>query len=178
MKAVNKMKITYTGRKMAVPDDLKALVDKKLAKFDKFFPNGADTAVVFSKLRDHECLEITISYGGTLFRAESRNDTFQNALDDCVSVIDRQIRKNKTKIEKRYRNTPYRFTPGDVAEAADDTPVVRVKTFSVKPLTTEEAILQMDLLGHDFFVFRDLETEETCVVYKRHDDTYGLIVPE
>lgn len=172
------MKITYTGRQMTIPEDLKAAIEKKLSKFDKFFPGGAEATAAFSRLRDKECLEITISYGGTLFRSEQRDDTFLCALDGCVSSILRQIRKNKTKIEKRYRGTPYRFIPEEGDLMTEEEPEIRVKTFSLKPLTAEEAILQMDLLGHDFYVFKNVDSGETCVVYKRHGNTYGMIVPD
>ncbi len=179
-KVAEDMKTTINARQMNVTEDLKQAAEKKLRKFDKFFPGEAEANVVFSRLREKECLEVTISYGGTLFRAEQRADTFLNALDECVEAIERQIRKNKTKIERRYRETSYPFVPDEVeAEPLpDDDPVIRIKTFPLKPMPPEEAILRMDLLGHNFFVFKDSETGETCVVYKRHGDTYGMIVPE
>ena len=179
-KVAKDMKTTITARQMSVTEDLKAAAEKKLRKFDKFFPGEAEANVVFSRLREKECLEVTISYGGTLFRAEQRRDTFLNALDECVEAIERQIRKNKTKIERRYRETPFPFVPDElpVDPLPDGEPEIRVKTFPLKPMTAEEAILQLDLIGHAFYVFKDAASGETCVVYKRHDDTYGLIIPE
>lgn len=175
------MKISITGRQMAVSDDLKARIEKKLAKFDKFFPDGAEAYAAFSKVRESERLEITISYKGTLFRSEKKSDTFENALDECVGNIERQIRKNKTKLERRMKEGSI----GDLnlaeyadneAEYTEEEPI-RVKEFDLKPMSVSEAILQMDLLGHSFFVFNDSEAGQTCVVYRRNDGGYGLIVP-
>lgn len=168
---------------MNVSEDLKALVTKKLSKFDKFFREGAEAFVTFNRRHEQECLEITISANGTLFRSEKKNVTFQNALDECIEAIERQIRKNKTRLEKRLREGAF------TAPAQEDVPVVpeieeekeliiRTKKFPFKPMTPDEAILQMNLLGHEFFVFVDSQSEDTCVVYKRDDGNYGLIVPE
>ena len=98
------MNISIIGRQMNVDTDLKARVEKKLAKFDKFFPDGADAFGTFSRIRENECLEITISYKGTLFRSEEKDSTFICALDECVENIERQIRKNKTRIERRLKD--------------------------------------------------------------------------
>lgn len=174
------MKISITGRHMEVRDDLKALVEKKLSKLNKFFSDNAEAAVKFSRIRDNECLEITIADGGTIYRCEEKNSTFQNALDRCMDSIERQIRKNKTRLERRLR-------VGAFVPAATDSPLmdveeesdfkIRTKTFFFKPMTAEEAILQMNLLNHDFFVFKDSESGDTCVVYKRKNGDYGLITP-
>ncbi len=177
------MKTTIIGKQMNVSEDLKALVIKKISKFDKFFREGAEAFVTFNRRHDQECLEITISANGTLFRSEKKNTTFQNALDECVEAIERQIRKNKTRLEKRMREGAFTVP---VEEAAPElSPVeeekeliIRTKKFPFKPMTPEEAILQMNLLGHEFFVFVDSQSEDTCVVYKRDDGNYGLIVPE
>jgi len=177
------MKITIIGRQMEVTDDLKALVEKKLAKFDKFFHDDASCNVVFKRQKQDECIEVTISNGDTLFRSEERNTTFNNALDRCVDVIERQIRKNKTRLERKLRKGA--FVPEPDAVPAEDALIeeegnfkIRTKTFPFKPMSVEEAILQMNLLGHSFFVFKDMDTEETCVVYVRHDGEYGLLMPE
>lgn len=174
------MKISIIGRQMEVRDDLKALVEKKLAKLDKFFSDQAEATVRFSRLRESECLEITISDGGTIYRCEEKNTTFQNALDRCMDAIERQIRKNKTRLERRLRAGAFVPTPAEIPsmEVEEESDFkIRTKTFYFKPMTPEEAILQMNLLGHDFFVFKDSDSEETCVVYKRKDGDYGLIVP-
>lgn len=177
------MKTTIIGKQMNVSEDLKALVTKKLSKFDKFFRDGAEAFVTFNRRHDQECLEITISANGTLFRSEKKNTTFQNALDQCVDAIERQIRKNKTRLEKRYREGGFVVPPTEIDDAAETVEeekeiIIRTKKFSFKPMTPEEAVLQMNLLDHEFFVFVDSSTEDTCVVYKRDDGNYGLIVPE
>ena len=176
------MNITYIGRQVNIYDDMKQLVEKKLAKFDRYFPEDADAAVTFRKIRDDECMEITISVGGTLFRAEEQADKYATALVRCVDTIERQIRKNKTRLEKRMRSS-FRLPEAAVGEPAasveeEEAFRIRTKRFCLKPMTTEEAILQMNLLGHSFFVYSDADTEETCVVYKRTDDSYGVIIPE
>jgi putative sigma-54 modulation protein len=177
------MNISIIARQVNVRDDLKALVEKKLAKFDRYFPRGADAAVTFRRIRDDECVELTISVGGTLFRAEETSAEFRTSLTRCVDVIEGQIRKNKTRLEKRMKST---FAAAEAAAAeSTEAPVeeegdfdIRVKSFPLKPMTPEEAILQMNLLGHAFYAFEDADSGETCVVYKRNAGSYGLIIPE
>jgi len=171
------MKITIIGRQFTVAEDLKTMVEKKLVKFDKFFPDEAEAYVTFSRKRNKENLEITISYSGTLFRSEEEDETFNNALDRCVDTIERQIRKNKTRLERRLRQGAF-IQEEDYADVDEETEFkIRVKSFSFKPMSPEEAILQMNLIGHKFFVFVNSDTNDTCVVYKRDDGAYGLIVP-
>ena len=176
------MKISIIGRQMTVSDDLKARVEKKLAKFDKFFPEGAEAHATFSRVRDSERLEITISYKGTLFRSEVKEKTFENALDQCVENIERQIRKNKTRLERRMKSGSLgSFEPTDFSEEIveeEDSSPIRVKEFTLKPMSADEAILQMELLGHSFFMFSDSESGQTCVVYRRDDGGFGLIIPK
>ncbi|MBQ7921446.1 MAG: ribosome-associated translation inhibitor RaiA [Clostridia bacterium] len=175
------MRITYIGRQVNITDDMKQLVEKKLAKFDRYFPENADAAVTFRKIRNDECMEITISVGGTLFRAEEQADLYSTALVRCVDTIEGQIRKNKTRLEKRMRSS-FRSPepmPGDnVVIQEEEAFRIRTKRFCLKPMTAEEAILQMNLLGHTFFIYTDADTSEICVVYKRTDDSYGVIIPE
>ena len=172
------MKISVVARQMNLREKTKELVINKLEKLDKYFPEEGDATVTFSRKHDRECLEVTIYASNTIFRSEVEDDTFQNALDRSVDMIERQIRKNKTRLERRLRdgafNEPYDLV--DVEEEPDF--VIRKKTFEYKPMSVEEAILQMNLVGHEFFVFKDSETDEVCVVYKRRDGAYGLISPE
>ena len=160
-----------------MPTDLKEQVERKLARFDKFFPDGADATVTFSRLKDKECLEITISYKGMLLRSEEKNLTFLCALDECVEIIDGQIRKNKTRLEKRMKSKM--IIPDDEVDDIEEEGEfnIRTKTFPMRPMTPEEAILQMNLLGHTFFMFANAESGDTCVVYKRKDNDYGMITP-
>lgn len=175
------MKTNIIGRQVHVSDDMKELAVKKLAKFDRYFPQGADANVTFRKIRDNECVEITISVGGTLFRAEESAQEFRTALTRGIDIIEGQIRKNKTRLEKRMKAS---FAAAEAAIEGEDAVEeegefdIRTKTFPLKPMTPEEAILQMNLLGHAFYAFEDADTGETCVVYKRNAGSYGLIVPE
>ena len=177
------MNINIIGKQVTIRDDMKALAEKKLAKFDRYFPEGADAVVTVRKEeKDQLRVDTTISVGGTLFRAEESSSEFKNALTRCVELIEGQIRKNKTRLEKRMKTS---FAAAEAAMAVDSAPVpeegefeIRKKTFLMKPMTPEEAILQMNLLGHTFYVFEDAENGEMCVVYKRNAGSYGLIVPD
>lgn len=164
---------------MEVTDDLKTLFEKKLKKFDKFFRDDAVAYITLSRKRNMEVLELTISSSGTLYRSEKSADTFNNALDEVIEAIDRQIRKNKTRLEKRLREGA--FSPSDISlpEVEEEQEFnIRVKTFPIKPMTAEEAILEMNLIGHSFYMFRNSESGEVNVVYCKNDGNYGLIIPE
>lgn len=173
------MKITVYGRQMNVRESLEVLIEKKLQKFNKFF--GEDTeAFVTCKIRKGvKIIEITINYGTTTFRAEEESDTFITALDRAAESLERQIRKNKTRLEKKMKSGAFVIEPEDDDEYTEEAEfVIRTKSFPFKPMTPEEAILQMNLLGHSFFAFTDAETSDVCVVYKRKEGDYGMIVPE
>ena len=173
------MRITVWGKQMKVRESLEALIEKKLAKFDKFF--GADTeATVTCKARKGvKIIEITIVYGTTTFRAEEESDTFITALDRSVEGLERQIRKNKTRLEKRVKSGAFVIAEDDDDEFEEENEFrIRTKSFPFKPMSPEEAVLQMNLLGHAFFAFTDADSGDVCVVYKRKDGDYGMIVPE
>ncbi len=174
------MKITTIGRQMEVPEDLKDLFEKKLRKFNKFFRDDTTAYITLSKKRNMEVLELTISSSGTLYRSEKESATFNNALDEVIEAIERQIRKNKTRLEKRLREGAFvRETNESAFMPIEEEPEfnIRVKSFSIKPMSPEEAILQMNLLGHSFFMFKNAESGEVNVVYKRYDNDYGMIIP-
>ncbi len=171
------MRLNVVGRQMNVFEDTKELIAKKLAKLDKFFPDGADATVALSRKHGVSTMEITISSAGMLFRSEEDAENFRDALDRGVEAIERQIRKNKTRLARQMR-TGLPVEEPFFAEDEDAEEVIRVKKFPLKPMSVEEAILQMNLLGHSFFVFRDAGSDNTCVVYARRDGAYGLIVPQ
>lgn len=177
------MKLTYVGKKMTVGDDLKAMAQKKLGALDKYFHGNPEVTVTFSHPKNHERVDVTVRLPKTMLRAEETADTFQTALDRCVDALERQMRKYKTKLKKHHSagSESLRFEQiEDTADriAEDQEPeVVRTKQVPVKPMDVEEAILQMELLGHNFFVFADSETQEIQVVYKRKDGGFGLIIP-
>ena len=174
------MKITIVGRKLNVYDDTRELIERKLGKLDKYFKSEqTEATVTLSRKRNVSSLEVTINAGGTLFRSEVDADDFRIALDQTVDHIEGQIRKNKTKLAKRLRENimDMSMIPDPVEETSEDEPIIRVKQFEFKPMTPEEAIMQMNLLGHSFYVFNDITTGDTCVVYTRRDGDYGLIEP-
>lgn len=174
------MKMNFTARQMKVYDSVKQTAEKKLAKFDKFFGDEAEMDITFSMPNGLEMVEITIRSQGMVFRAEEAAETFANAIDNATEALERQIRKNKTRLQKRLKVEAFNIIENDLDESIDEEYVqdVRTKTFPFKPMGVEEAILQMNMLGHDFFVFKDADTLETCVVYRRKRGGYGLIVPE
>ena len=175
------MKINVIGRQLNVYDDTKAMIEEKLAKLDKYFAEEANATVTLTHKRNFATLEVTIKAANTLFRSEVDADTFRDALDKSIDNIERQIRKNKTKLRKKLREG---IVPDGEAIAAapeeneESDIIIRTKKFEYTPMSPEEAVMQMNLLGHTFFVFSDSNTEKTCVVYKRKDGNYGLIEPE
>ena len=172
------MKISIYGKQMTVRESLKALVEKKLAKFDKFFGDDTEAFVTCKTRKGTKIIEITINYGGTIFRSEDEDETFMSALDRAVEGLERQIRKNKTKIEKELKRGAFVIGDEDDDEYDEEGEFeIRVKTFPFKPMSPEEAILQMNLIGHSFYAFTDAASGDVCVVYKRKAGSYGLIVP-
>ena len=171
------MKLTISGRELNVRNDLKTITEKRIAKLEKFFDSNAEVNVLYSKKRNLQIAEITVFAKGTIFRSEVESETFNNSLDEAIENIIRQIRKYKTKVERDLRIDAFETFEDDL-ELDEPEMEIRVKTFPVKPMTPEEAILQMNLLGHMFFVFRDASSTDVCVVYKKKDGTYGLIVPQ
>ena len=173
------MKFTFTCKKVSLSDSIKAYAEKKISKLDRYFREDADAIVTFAVEKDHRCVaEITIRSGSTLFRAqeESRDGDMRSAVDAVASTIDRQIRKNKTRLSKRLRQEALVSTMPEEFEVPEETEfnVVRTKRVMVKPMTTEEAILQMNLLGHDFFLYRS-EANVVSVVYRRKNGGYGIL---
>jgi putative sigma-54 modulation protein len=171
------MKLNVVGRKMNVYEETKELIAKKLEKLDKFFSEEGDATVTLSRKRGISSMEVTISAAGTLFRSEQEADDFREALDRCVEIIERQIRKNKTRLAKKLRTTTIPEMVAFSEEEEQEEQVIRVKRFPLKPMSLDEAILQMNLLGHDFFMFMNDEEGKVCVVYTRKDGNYGVIIP-
>mgnify|MGYP004660872557 CR=1 FL=1 len=172
------MKLNVSGRQMNVFDETKEHIAKKMAKLDKYFPEEATADVTLSRKHGVSTMEITINSDGTLYRSEQGAEDFRSALDRCIETIERQIRKNKTRLARRLRTALPEEEDFFAVEDEEQEHVIRVKEFSLKPMSVEEAILEMNLLGHSFFVFRDDITNRTCVVYARRDGDYGMIVPQ
>lgn len=173
------MKFTFTCKKVSLNDSIKAYAEKKVSKLDRYFQEDADAFVTFAVEKDHRCVvEITIRSGGTLFRAqeETRDGDMRGSIDAACATINRQIRKNKTRLAKRLRQDAF---AGEIPSEFDvseerEFDVVRTKHVAAKPMSTEEAIMQMNLLDHDFFIFRNME-DVVSIVYRRKNGGYGLI---
>ena len=161
---------------------LRDVTEKKLGKLDKYFQRDIVGNVTFSTEKNRKIIEVTINLPGTILRAEESSDDMYASIDKAVDILERQIRKYKTRLQKRYKNNEtIRFEnvqPLPVEEYNEKPTLVRKKKFILKPMSSEEAILQMELLRHNFFVYQDAETEEISVIYKRKDGNYGLIEPE
>jgi len=178
------MKFTFTDKKVNLPNAVHAYAEKKVGKLDRYFREDTAASVTFSVEKDRNKVEITVRSGGTILRvSESTSDMFAS-IDSAVTMLERQIRKNKTRLEKRLRQGAFERT---VDEESSFVPVleegeyeiVRTKTFPIKPMTREEAILQMNLLSHSFFAVKDEAAGGAfAVVYKRNDGGYGLIEDE
>ena len=165
---------------MNVWNEMKDTIDLKLKKLDKYFSDECSATVTLSSKHNHKCLEITINASGVIFRSEVEDETFRNALDRAIYLIERQIRKNKTRLERRLKNVSFDGGIFDTGEDFEEEKEfnIREKTFTLKPMSTEEAIMQMNLLGHAFFIFKSDVSGDVCVVYKRNDGAYGLINTE
>ena len=180
------MKLILTDKKVNLPDAIHKYAEKKVGKLDRFFKEDATASITFSveKERNNK-VEITIRSSGTIFRVSESTSDMHASIDAAVTTLERQIRKNKTRLEKRLRqgaferavDTSTSFAPEEPEE--NDFHIVRSKRFPIKPMSRDEAILQMNLLEHSFFAFRDEEADGAfAVVYRRHDGGYGLIEDE
>ena len=181
------MKFVFTDKKVNVPNYIHNYAEKKVGKLDRFFKEDATASLTFSVEKDRNRVEVTIRSSGTIFRVSESTSDMHASIDAAVASLERQIRKNKTRLEKRLRQGAFEraLDVSEVSTFAPDEPeegeyrIVRSKTFPIKPMTRDEAILQMNLLGHSFFAFRDEEADGTfAVVYRRYDGDYGLIEDE
>lgn len=173
------MKTTITAKKMQIPqnfsDHAQERIDKKLGKF---FGDDANAKVVISELKNQIVLELTVKYNSMIYRAERSAEDKNVALDDAIDKIIRQIRRNKTKIEKKLKDTAFKQQFADNVPENDDYDVIRHKKFTMRPMTEDEAILQMNMLGHNFFMFTNANTGDVNVVYKRTEGNYAVLEPE
>ncbi len=176
------MKLIFTGTNMEITDALKEIAEKKFGKLDKYFEEDVEANVTFSVEKERQILEVTINLPGTILRAEEASDDMYATIDRVIDILERQIRKHKTKLQKRYqdgRTIRFENIPPLTKEEKEEKPkVVKTKRFDMKPMNVEEAILQMELLRHNFFMFLNAESDDLNVLYKRNDGNYGLIEPE
>ncbi len=170
------MKITITTRKTFVNEVDKEMIEKKIGKLAKFFNEDTEATVTVSSQKNDKIVEVTIFANGLVYRAEERNEDLLDAVDKAEVAIDRQIRRNKTRLEKSLRREALTLENDDApVEEEKEFNIIRTKSHFLKPMTAEEAVLQMNLLGHEFFIFFNAATETTDIVYKRKDGNYGLI---
>ena len=180
------MKFVFTDKKVNVPNYIHNYAEKKVGKLDRFFKEDATASLTFSVEKDRNRVEVTIRSSGTIFRVSESTSDMRASIDAAVASLERQIRKNKTRLEKRLRTGAFeRSVEAEVSSFVPDGPeegeykIVRTKTFPIKPMTQEEAILQMNLLGHSFFAFKNEDAGGAfAVVYHRNDGDYGIIEDE
>ena len=180
------MKFVFTDKKVNVPNYIHNYAEKKVGKLDRFFKEDATASLTFSVEKDRNRVEVTIRSSGTIFRVSESTSDMHASIDAAVASLERQIRKNKTRLEKRLRTGAFeRSVEAEVSSFVPDGPeegeykIVRTKTFPIKPMTQEEAILQMNLLGHSFFAFKNEDAGGAfAVVYRRNDGDYGIIEDE
>ena len=173
------MKFIISGKNIEVTEGLKTAVEEKIGKLDKYFTEDTEIHVTLSTQKDRQKIEVTIPMKGNIVRAEQESNDMYVSIDLVEEIIERQLRRYKTKIIERQQAT-VNLSKEFIEEEVDDEEIkiVRTKRFAVKPMDVEEACVQMELLGHNFFVFRNAEPDEVNVVYKRKGNTFGLIEPE
>lgn len=179
-KTGRRMNIKIVGRKVNLRENFKELVQRKLSKFDRIFDEDADATVTVTLEKNRQTVEIMIKQRGMLYRAEATAPEMNEALDDVVAALGNQIRRNKKRLERAQKMQPVELpdTYYDMPDEEDEPEIAKRKTFYVKVMTVEEAILQMEMLGHTFFMYRDGDTGGIDVVYKRRDGKYGVLEPE
>lgn len=177
------MRIKVSGKNINVTDALRERVEKKISKFEKYFTPITEANATLSVEKNRHIIEVTIPFNGVILRGEEATEDMYTSIDNVVEKLERQIRKQKTRLERRVKDGSIRFENmlpfGDnEEELEDEIRIIKKKRFAIKPMSSEEAVLQMELLGHNFFVFTNSESEEVNVVYKRKHGDYGIIEPE
>lgn len=172
------MKLSISAKKMQINQNFVDYAEGKLnQKLDRFFGEEAEAKITLSELKNLITLELTVKYDGLIFRAEQRAADKTDALDTCIDRIIRQIRKNKTRVEKQLHNT-FKDSYDDVVDEQVEFDVIKHKQFKLRPMSIDEAILQMNMLGHTFFMFKNGHSGEINVVYKRDDGNYAVLEPD
>jgi len=176
------MVIKLTGKNIDITEALKEQAYKKVGKLGRYFNPDTEAQVTMSVENYRHIVEVTIPFNGIVIRAEEETDSMYTSIDKVLDKLEGQIHKHRTRLGKRLKNGAFKNSPSvisqDVQNEEEQPKVVKIKRFALKPMAIDEAIMQMDLLGHSFFVFRNAETEEVNVLYKRKDGNYGLIEPE
>ena len=174
------MNLVISGKNIDITEGLRAAVEEKIGKLERYFNDSTEVHVTLSTEKNRQKIEVTVPMKGTIIRAEETSTDMYVSIDLVEEVIERQLRKYKNKLIQKEQNVA-QFSKGFVDEDTydeEEISIIRSKKFAMKPMDPEEACVQMELLGPTFFVFRNSETDEVNVVYKRKDNTYGLIEPE
>ena len=171
------MKFNIRGDKIEITDSIKAYVEEKLTKLNKYFKEEIDVKVLIRVRNNLQAIEVTIPTNKFTIRAEAANQDLYSAIDKVEEILERQIRKNTTKIRDKYKKEiiPEFNFDYEIKEESDYSKIIKRKTIDIKPMDEEEAILQMELLNHDFFMFKNVDEECISVIYKRKDGEYGII---
>ena len=177
------MRISITGKNIEVSDYLYDLIEKKVAKLDKYFSDDTAAHVTLAVERNRHIVEVTVPYPGGIIRGEETSGDMYASVDNVLEKLEKQIVKHRTKLEKNLRSGAFKGPEPifhEREDTDDETPprIVRVKRFDIKPMTVDEAMLQLDLLGHSFYVFTNGDTGVINVIYRRKDGNFGLIEPE
>ena len=171
------MKLILTGKNLTLTDDLKALAEKKLSKLDKYFADEA--RAVFSHIKNRKRIEVTVFLKGATLRAEETSDEMETSMDKVVDVLSRQVRKYKTRLKnKSQEKETIRFDNFEEPKEEPGEKIVKRKRFKLHPMVEEEAVVQMELLNHDFFVYINEKDGTPAVIYRRDDGDYGIIETE
>ena len=177
---VSSMKFIIVGKNIEVTPGLKSAVEDKLGKLEKYFSEDTEVHVTLSVEKESQKIEVTIPVKGNIIRSEQASNDMYVSIDLVEEIIERQLKKYKNKLTNHKSNVSYfkqEYIEKDFLDE-DEIKIIRTKKFDIKPMYPEDACVQMELLGHNFFVFNNAETETICVVYKRKGNTYGLIEPE
>lgn len=173
------MKVTVIAKNIELTPALREMVERKISKLDKYFENGVEAKATLKVQKNRHNVEVLIPFNGILLRAEESTDDMYKSIDRVEEKLTRQIRKQRTKLERRKHDSlKFAEIATDVYEEENEGKVVRTKAFNVKPMVVDEAVLQMELIGHNFFVFQNADTNKINVVYKRKDGDYGLLEPD
>ena len=176
---------TIRGKNVEITPALRDYVEKRIGKVTRYFKEVGEISALLSVSKDRQKVEVTVPVQGVLLRGQEVTDNMYTSIDLVIEKLDRQIRKHKTKMQRRFRDgtlldeafSAPAFAPS-IPDDESEFPVVKKKRFTVRPMDVQEAIMQMNLLNHDFFVYRDADTETVSVVYRRKDGKYGLIESE
>jgi putative sigma-54 modulation protein len=176
------MRIILSGKNLEITDALRDQVNKKVKKLERYFNEETEIQVTMTVENYRHIVEVTIPFNGVVIRAEESTDDMYASIDKVLDKLERQIHKHRTKLEKKMKSGAFKYEKplfsSEIVVDEEVPNVVKIKRFAVKPMSVEEAILQMDLLGHDFFVFTNAKTDKVNVLYARKDGNYGLIEPE